>query len=51
MKSHRATSFSARANLSRWSLEFFCEPGTELEWFDVLEELSAINWLLDLGIQ
>ncbi len=30
-------------------LEFFCEPGTELEWFKYWKEY-ALKWLLDLGI-
>ncbi|OOB80057.1 MAG: glycine--tRNA ligase [Epulopiscium sp. Nuni2H_MBin003] len=30
-------------------LEFFCKPGTELEWFSSLKEMCK-NWLLDLGI-
>ena len=29
-------------------LEFFCKPGTDLEWFAVLEQASAIDWLLTL---
>ncbi len=31
-------------------LEFFCEPGTDLEWFDYWREFSW-QWLLDLGIK
>ena len=27
-------------------LEFFCKPGTDLEWFAVLEKHSAVDWLL-----
>lgn len=30
-------------------LEFFCEPGTDLEWFDYWRDFSW-NWLLDLGL-
>lgn len=30
-------------------LEFFCEPGTDLEWFDYWRAFSH-QWLLDLGI-
>ncbi|HHW00513.1 MAG TPA: glycine--tRNA ligase [Clostridiaceae bacterium] len=31
-------------------LEFFCEPGTDLEWFAYWKEF-CINWLLNLGIK
>ncbi len=31
-------------------LEFFCEPGTDLEWFEYWKEF-CINWLLDLGLK
>ena len=31
-------------------LEFFCKPGTELEWFDYWRAYCK-NWLLSLGIQ
>ena len=27
-------------------LEFFCEPDTDLEWFDILERVSVMDWLL-----
>ena len=30
-------------------LEFFCEPGTELEWHKIWKD-NCENWLLDLGI-
>lgn len=30
-------------------LEFFCEPGTDLEWFDYWKNFCH-QWLLDLGI-
>lgn len=30
-------------------LEFFCEPGTDLEWFDFWKTF-CFQWLLDLGI-
>ena len=30
-------------------LEFFCEPGTDLEWFNYWRDFSW-NWLLDLGL-
>ena len=30
-------------------LEFFCEPGTDLEWFDYWRNF-CYQWLLDLGI-
>lgn len=30
-------------------LEFFCKPGTDLEWFGYWKEFCK-NWLLDLGI-
>ncbi len=30
-------------------LEFFCEPGTDLEWFRVLEQFRY-NWLRGLGM-
>lgn len=30
-------------------LEFFCKPGTDLEWFDYWKN-SCKNWLLDLGV-
>ena len=31
-------------------LEFFCKPGTDLEWFDYWRSFSK-NWLLSLGIK
>ena len=31
-------------------LEFFCAPGTDLEWFDYWKEFCK-KWLLDLGIK
>ncbi len=31
-------------------LEFFCKPGTELEWFDYWRSFCK-NWLLSLGIR
>lgn len=31
-------------------LEFFCEPGTDMEWFNYWKEF-CINWLYDLGIK
>jgi len=31
-------------------LEFFCAPGTDLEWFDYWEKFCQ-NWLIDLGIK
>ena len=31
-------------------LEFFCKPGTDLEWFSYWREFCK-NWLLDLGMQ
>ncbi|MEE1043193.1 MAG: glycine--tRNA ligase [Clostridia bacterium] len=31
-------------------LEFFCEPGTDLEWFNYWKEFCK-NWLLDLNIK
>lgn len=31
-------------------LEFFCKPGTDLEWFDYWRNYCK-NWLLNLGIQ
>ena len=31
-------------------LEFFCKPGTDLEWFNYWREY-CINWLQDLGIK
>ena len=31
-------------------LEFFCKPGTDLEWFYYWKDICE-NWLLDLGIQ
>ena len=31
-------------------LEFFCKPGTELDWFDYWRSFCK-NWLLSLGIQ
>jgi len=31
-------------------LEFFCAPGTDLEWFDYWKEFCK-NWLLELGMQ
>ena len=31
-------------------LEFFCKPGTELEWFNYWKEYAK-KWLLDIGIK
>ena len=31
-------------------LEFFCKPGTDLEWFEYWKDFCQ-NWLLDLGMQ
>ncbi|MCL2630588.1 MAG: glycine--tRNA ligase [Firmicutes bacterium] len=31
-------------------LEFFCEPGTDLEWFEYWREFCK-NWLLGLGVK
>ncbi len=31
-------------------LEFFCEPGTDLEWFKYWKDF-CYNWLLDLGLK
>lgn len=31
-------------------LEFFCKPGTDLEWFEYWRNFCK-NWLLDLGIE
>jgi len=31
-------------------LEFFCEPGTDLEWFKYWKDF-CLNWLLNLGIK
>ena len=31
-------------------LEFFCEPGTDMEWFDYWREAS-FQWLLDIGLR
>ena len=31
-------------------LEFFCKPGTDLEWFDYWRSY-CINWLTSLGIR
>ncbi len=31
-------------------LEFFCKPGTELEWFKYWKDYS-VNWLYSLGLQ
>jgi glycyl-tRNA synthetase len=31
-------------------LEFFCEPGTDLEWFKYWKDF-CYNWLLNLGLQ
>jgi glycyl-tRNA synthetase len=31
-------------------LEFFCQPGTELEWFNYWKTF-CINWLYDIGIK
>ncbi len=31
-------------------LEFFCKPGTDLEWFDYWRSFCK-NWLLELGIE
>ena len=31
-------------------LEFFCKPGTDLEWFDYWKNFCK-NWLLSLGLQ
>ncbi|WP_304942727.1 glycine--tRNA ligase [Vallitalea guaymasensis] len=31
-------------------LEFFCEPGTDLEWFEYWKKY-CVNWILSLGIK
>jgi glycyl-tRNA synthetase len=31
-------------------LEFFCEPGTDLEWFDYWKQY-CVDWLRDIGIK
>ena len=31
-------------------LEFFCEPGTDLKWFEYWKEY-CLNWLADLGLK
>ncbi|MGI6778116.1 MAG: glycine--tRNA ligase [Acetivibrionales bacterium] len=31
-------------------LEFFCEPGTDLEWFEYWKDY-CYNWLIDLGLK
>ncbi len=31
-------------------MEFFCKPGTDLEWFQYWKDFS-MNWLLSLGLQ
>ena len=31
-------------------LEFFCKPGTDMEWFEYWRSF-CINWLKDLGIK
>ena len=49
-RSPRATSPSVPVNLSRWSCEFFCKPGTDLEWFAYWKDYCK-NWLLSLGIK
>ena len=36
--------------LEQMELEFFCEPGTDMEWFRYWREF-CINWLKDLGIK
>ena len=36
--------------MSRWSCEFFCKPGTDLEWFAYWKDYCK-NWLLSLGIK
>ena len=46
------TPHSYRANLKmcirdRMELEFFCEPGTDLEWFAYWKQY-CIDWLKDL---
>ena len=35
---------------AQMELEFFCKPGTDLEWFSYWREFCK-NWLLDLGMQ
>ena len=32
-------------------LEFFCEPDTDLEWFDYWRNFCRINWLKSLGMK
>ena len=49
-RSPRATSPSAPASSSRWNCEFFCKPGTDLEWFSYWKDYCE-NWLLSLGIK
>lgn len=37
-------------SLSRWSLEFFCKPGTDLEWFEYWRGFCR-DWLYSLNIK
>ncbi len=44
------TLFSASVKLNRWKLEFFCKPGTDLEWFEYWRSFCR-NFLISLGLK
>ena len=50
MRSLLETLRSVPVSLSRWNWNFFCEPDTDLEWFEYWKEY-CINWLKNLGIK
>ena len=50
MKLHLVTSFSAISEFEQMELEFFCKPGTDLEWFEYWRSFCH-NWLINLGIK
>ena len=50
MRSHRATLPSVHSEFEQMELEFFCEPGTDLEWFQYWRSF-CINWLKSLGMK
>ena len=50
MKLHLVTSFSEFREFEQMELEFFCKPGTDLEWFEYWRSF-CYNWLINLGIK
>ena len=50
MKLHQETLRLEHVSLSKWNLNFFCKPGTDLEWFKYWKDYCE-NWLLSLGMK